>query len=69
MDLHGQKIVGLSMSSRMTKELVIQALKNAYSRYGTSPGCIIHSDRGSQYCSNEYQKLLKEKIGTITTRF
>lgn len=60
MDLYGQKIVGLAMSSRMTKELVIQALKNTYNRYGTSPGCILHSDRGSQYCSNEYQELLKK---------
>jgi putative transposase len=41
-------------------KLVIQALKNTYNRYGTSPGCILHSDRGSQYCSNEYQELLKK---------
>lgn len=61
MDLYGQKIVGLAMSERMTKELVIQALNNACSRYGTSPGCILHSDRGSQYCSNDYQQLLKKR--------
>jgi len=48
MDLYGQKIVGLAMSDRMTKDLVIQALNNACGRYGTSPGCILHSDRGSQ---------------------
>lgn len=48
MDLCGQKIVGLSMDSRMTKELVIKALKIAYLRSGKPKGCIIHSDRGSQ---------------------
>ena len=48
MDLYGQKIVGLSMSDRMNKELVVSALNNACRRYGKSPGGILHSDRGSQ---------------------
>ena len=61
MDLYGQKIIGLSMSERMTKELVIDALNNACNRYGTTPGCILHSDRGSQYCSHDYQRLLKKR--------
>jgi putative transposase len=61
MDLYGQKIIGLSMSDRMTKELVIAALDNACNRYGTRPSCILHSDRGTQYCSNEYQRLLKKR--------
>ena len=60
MDLYGQKIVGLSMSDRMNKELVVSALNNACRRYGKSPGGILHSDRGSQYCSKEYHKLLKK---------
>jgi len=60
MDLCGQKIVGLSMGERMTKELVITALENAYLRSGRVPGVLIHSDRGSQYCSKEYQKNLKQ---------
>ena len=60
MDLCGQKIVGLSMGDRMTKELVITALENAYLRSGKAPGALIHSDRGSQYCSKEYQKRLKQ---------
>lgn len=64
MDLYGQKIVGLAMSDRMTKELVISALNSAYMRYGKAYGAILHSDRGSQYCSKEYQKLL-EKRGFI----
>ena len=60
MDLCGQKIVGLSMSERMTKDLVINALNSAYLRAGKPTGVLLHSDRGSQYCSNKYQKLLKK---------
>ncbi|MBU5592620.1 DDE-type integrase/transposase/recombinase [Clostridium sp. MSJ-4] len=60
MDLCGQKIVGLSMSERMAKELVINALKDAYQQAGKPTGVILHSDRGSQYCSNDYQDLIKK---------
>lgn len=59
MDLCGQKIVGFSMNERMTKELVINALDSACKRYRPAPGALIHSDRGSQYCSNDYQNYLK----------
>jgi len=59
MDLCGQKMVGLSMGERMTKELVITALESAYKRVGRPRGVLIHSDRGSQYCSKDYQNLLK----------
>jgi len=64
MDLCGQKIVGLSMSERMTKDLVINALNYAYQRVGRPIGAILHSDRGSQYCSTDYQLLIK-KYGFI----
>lgn len=58
MDLYSRKIVGWGMSERMTKKLVIDALQMAI--WGRKPprGLIIHSDRGSQYCSQEYQQLL-----------
>lgn len=59
MDLYGQKIVGLSMGGRMTKELVIKALDDAWIRSGKPRGVLLHSDRGSQYCSHAYQRLLK----------
>lgn len=58
MDLCGQKIVGLSMGERMTKDLVINALESACMRVRPPRGVVIHSDRGSQYCSNDYQNLL-----------
>ena len=64
MDLFGGKIVGLSMSERIKKELVIDALEDAY-RHGNKPqGTILHSDKGSQYCSLAYQAKLK-KYGYI----
>lgn len=59
MDLCGGKIVGLSMSDRMTKELVINALDDAHRNGTKQPGAIFHSDRGSQYCSLAYQAKLK----------
>jgi Transposase and inactivated derivatives len=59
MDLCGEKIVGVAMDGRMTKELVMEALTDAVNRSGKSDNGILHSDRGSQYCSHEYQKLLR----------
>lgn len=64
LDLYGQKVVGLSMSDRMTKELVINALDNAYIHIRPPQGVLLHSDQGVQYCSKEYQKRLK-KYGFI----
>jgi putative transposase len=60
MDLFTRKIVGWKADSRMTKELVIDALDQAYRRENPSDGVLHHSDRGSQYASKEYQDKLKE---------
>lgn len=57
MDLCGRKIVGMSMDSRMTKQLTIDALKDAVNNSGNVNGCVLHSDMGSQYCSYDYQNL------------
>lgn len=62
MDLCGRKIVGASMDGRMTKELCMAALKDALNRSGEVNGCILHSDRGSQYCSAAYREMA-EKAG------
>ncbi len=59
-DLHSRKVVGWSLSHRMTKGLVISALQMAIWRRRPTPGLIFHSDRGSQYCSNDFQKFLKK---------
>lgn len=60
MDLYSRMVVGWSMSERMTSQLVIDALQMAIWRRKNPQGVIIHSDRGSQYCSHDYQKLLTE---------
>jgi len=64
LDLHGREPVGWAMGERMTKGLVIQALHQANDRRDNPEGVLIHSDRGSQYCSHDYQKEL-EKGGFI----
>jgi transposase InsO family protein len=57
-DLFSRQIVGWSMQPRMKKELVIDALRMAWFRRHPQPGLIFHSDRGSQYCSDEFQAAL-----------
>ena len=64
MDLHGRKLVGWAMDSRMKTELVSAALKQAIGRTGASAGLMVHSDRGVQYASRDYQQLL-ERHGFI----
>jgi transposase InsO family protein len=59
-DMFTQKIVGWAMDKTMTRKLVIDALKMAYKRQRPGRGLIIHSDRGIQYASLEYQAILKE---------
>ncbi len=58
MDLYSRAIVGWSMNRRMTQQLVIDALTMALFRRGFPRQTIIHSDRGSQYCSAAYQRLI-----------
>jgi len=48
------------MGERMTKKLVIDALRQAKVRRGNPKGVMAHSDRGSQYCSHDYQKELNK---------
>ncbi len=58
-DLHSDAIVGWSMSHRQTRELVLQAVLMAlWQRQDRSP-VILHSDRGCQFTSGEYQRFLK----------
>lgn len=58
MDLYSRMVVGWALSERMTAQLVIDALQMAIWRRKPPHSLIIHSDRGSQYCSHDYQKLL-----------
>jgi len=59
MDLYSRAVIGWSMGKRINKELVCDALTMALFRRKFPKGVIVHSDRGSQYCSKKYQKLLK----------
>lgn len=59
-DLFNGEIVGYALGSRITKDLVIKSLITAVRRKQPDPGLISHSDRGSQYCSLEHQKLLNQ---------
>ncbi len=57
-DLYSRRVVGWAMSERMTAQLVCDALQMALWRCHKPRGVIVHSDRGSQYCSAVYQALL-----------
>ena len=58
-DVRTKRIVGWSVSQRMTAELVIDALKMGLRRGFVKRNAIIHTDRGSQYASNEYRALIR----------
>lgn len=58
-DLFAGEIVGRACGERMTTDLVVRAFAQATSARRPSAGLIHHSDRGSQYCSHEYQALLR----------
>jgi len=59
LDLYSRRIVGWSMSHRITEQLTLDALNHAIICRHPSEGLLHHSDRGSQYASDNYQKLLK----------
>ena len=60
LDLHSRRVIGWAVSNRMKRDLAIRALKMAIALRSPPRGCIFHSDRGSQYCSHDYQKVLRE---------
>ena len=59
MDVYSRKIVGWSLSSSLSKELVLKALLMAILHRNPGKGIIFHSDRGSQYTSRLVRELLK----------
>lgn len=66
LDLFSRKVVGWSMSDRMTATLVCDALRMALFRRKRPRGVIMHTDRGSQYCSREHRALL-DKNGLVAS--
>ncbi len=61
MDLFSRKIIGWSLDTTMTNQLIIDAFKMAVAAREVEPGLILHSDRGVQYRSGEYQALLLDE--------
>jgi len=59
-DLFDGELVGYAMSERMTQQLVMTALFRAVAARRPGAGLVHHSDRGSQYCAHDYQKLVKQ---------
>jgi len=60
MDLYSRRIVGWSMSNRLQESLVINAMRMSLFRRKVKSSLLLHSDRGSQYASDNFQNLLKE---------
>ena len=59
-DLYTKELVGYAISKRMIADLVCRALNMAIKNKGPSQGLIVHSDRGSQYCTYIYHKTIKQ---------
>lgn len=70
MDLFSRRIIGWSMSSRMTKELVLSALLMAMWRRKPKQPVLVHSDQGSQYTSHDWSEFLKTHglMGSMSRR-
>lgn len=60
LDLFSRRVVGWSMSDRITRQLTLDALEMALLRRRPPHGLIHHSDRGSQFASGDYRRMLAE---------
>ena len=70
LDLFSRRIVGWSMSERIDRQLAIDCLQMAVAHRQPPDGLIHHSDRGSQYASHDYQRLLADHriVGSMSRR-
>lgn len=70
LDLFSRQVIGWSMPERMTADLVRDALQMALFRRKLPKGVIVHSDRGSQYCSHVYRQLLQQHqlLGSMSAK-
>jgi transposase InsO family protein len=59
LDAFSRRVVGWALGRNMDDELTLTALRMAIKERGVPPGLVHHSDRGSQYASNDYTDLLK----------
>ena len=58
LDLFSRRVVGWAMSARITRQLALDALTMALTHRQPAHGLLHHSDRGSQYASHDYRRLL-----------
>jgi transposase InsO family protein len=59
LDAYSRRVIGWALERTLEDELTLAALRMALSRRIVEPGLVHHSDRGSQYASNDYTDLLK----------
>ena len=59
-DLFSRQVVGWQMSTRIDQALVNDALNAALISRGKPTGVMIHTDRGSQYCSRSFRRIISE---------
>ncbi|WP_406510935.1 transposase [Streptomyces sp. NBC_00212] len=74
LDLATREVVGYAMADHHRASLVVDALKMAHARAALEPGCIAHSDRGSEYTSTEFRREigelgLRQSCGRTGSRF
>ncbi|MEU2866362.1 DDE-type integrase/transposase/recombinase, partial [Streptomyces mirabilis] len=62
LDLATREVVGYAMADHHRAELVVDALDMAHGRGGLEPGCVIHSDRDSEYTSTQFRARMR-KLG------
>ena len=67
-DVMSGVILAESMSEHMKADLVVKTIKKAIRRYDIPKGCVFHSDRGSQYTSEEVMNLLTKKDSDKASR-
>lgn len=69
-DVYSRAVIGWSMDKRMKKQLVCDALMMALFKRKFPKGVIVHSDRGSQYCSKRYRKMIEnyKLIGSMSRK-
>ena len=61
LDLFSRRVVGWATSDRLKRDLAVEALRRTPIARNPAPGLVCHSDRGSQYCSVDYQVLIRKR--------
>jgi putative transposase len=70
MDAWSRRVVGYAIGRRIDAHVAVEALRRAIALRRPLPGCVFHSDRGSQYASDLHRDLLKENgfVGSMSRR-